>query len=254
MQKTSKTTGAGSPVSSVDSAAKIRAQWSGVKRALALYGEAQELYAQGRYSEAYARLLRAVQLDPRGKELHYNLGLVAEKRGRVSDAIGHYRDCLRLEKAPHERRALKRVLRRLKGVERSEGRPQGRTVERSSQSTRPRPPTPAPPRRPLVRALLIGSSAAAGVGLVLGGVALAMHSDAPIDVEASDAQARLDQASHAKGLGIAAGTALGLAGLAAGAGLAVDLLSSEETSATATARTRARLSVGLGAFNYRFCF
>ena len=79
---------------------------------MGLYDKAQELYAQGRYEEAYSRLQEAVKLDPKGKELHYNLGLVAEKRGMLTDAIRHYRSCYELEKAPHERRSLRRILRR----------------------------------------------------------------------------------------------------------------------------------------------
>ena len=52
-------------------------------------------YAAGRGEQAVALLGRAVEIDPRHAGAHYNLGMVADKRGDVATAVEHYRAFLK---------------------------------------------------------------------------------------------------------------------------------------------------------------
>jgi len=87
------------------------------ERALALHDEAKTLYGQGKYREAMDRLREALLLDPNAKVLHYNLGLIEEKRGNFEAALTGYRRCLDLETDARERRALLRIIERLEGAQ-----------------------------------------------------------------------------------------------------------------------------------------
>jgi len=86
------------------------------KRAMALHDEARDLYAQGRYRDAVARLEAARALDPEGKELVYNLALIHERLGDVDAAALYYRRYLAMETVPKEREKIQSVLRRLEGA------------------------------------------------------------------------------------------------------------------------------------------
>src|SRR5262245_23572768 len=50
-----------------------------VQRAVQLHDEAHALYEKGEYKKAIEKLESALELDPQGKELVYNLGLIHEK-------------------------------------------------------------------------------------------------------------------------------------------------------------------------------
>ncbi|MEM6789682.1 MAG: tetratricopeptide repeat protein [Myxococcota bacterium] len=108
--RTSSSRPAPPPPSAGDAAA------AGVRRALELHDEARRLYARGQYPEAVAKLEEAVQLDPAAILLHYNLGLIEEKRGRLPSALGHYRRALALEEKASERAHLMRIIKRLEGA------------------------------------------------------------------------------------------------------------------------------------------
>ncbi len=88
------------------------------QRALELHDEARALYAKGKYAEAIDKLTEAVALDPDGKELHYNLGLIHEKMGNLDEALAAFETCLSLEPNPSERQQLERTIKRLRGARR----------------------------------------------------------------------------------------------------------------------------------------
>jgi tetratricopeptide (TPR) repeat protein len=87
-------------------------------RALELHDRAQELYAKGKYDEAIAALNEALELDPDAKVLHYNLGLIHEKKGDLDAALSDFKHCLELEQNPAERLQLARIIKRLQGARR----------------------------------------------------------------------------------------------------------------------------------------
>lgn len=88
------------------------------QQALDLHDEARALYAKGKYAEAIERLTEAVALDPEGRELHYNLGLIHEKLGDLDAALRAFKTCLSLERDPSERMKLQRIIKRLEGARR----------------------------------------------------------------------------------------------------------------------------------------
>jgi tetratricopeptide (TPR) repeat protein len=52
--------------------------------------------AEGRFDEAIQRHQRALRVEPRSYEAHYNLGLAFVNKGRIGDGIAEYREALRL--------------------------------------------------------------------------------------------------------------------------------------------------------------
>src|SRR5438105_2475762 len=72
------------PPASVPSAARVQ-------HAQELVDEALGLYERGEYRAAIAKLEAAVELDPKGAELVYNLGLIHERLGEIELAEGYYR-------------------------------------------------------------------------------------------------------------------------------------------------------------------
>jgi tetratricopeptide (TPR) repeat protein len=136
----------------------------GQERALELHDEARALYTRGKYDEAVAKLREAVELDPSGKVLHYNLGLIEEKRGNLDAAIGDYRRCLDLETNAEERVSLARIIKRLEGA---------REYRRFESPTEPEPTRAPAPTLPEEHGV-------SGWVWVTGGVALAAFSAAAI--------------------------------------------------------------------------
>ena len=115
-------------------------------RALTLHDEAKELYARGRYQEAVDKLEEAVALDPEAELLHYNLGLIEEKRGNLDRAIEHYQRCLALEDDLEERAQLQHIIDRLEGVKRHQAA--ARTPVMAEAPEAPSPQGPDEPRAP----------------------------------------------------------------------------------------------------------
>lgn len=80
------------------------------------FKKALERYRKGAYREAIHQLNQAIALDPNGKDLIYNRGLVYEKLGQIDDAIREFHHYLRMEHDPQERERARAILRRLKGA------------------------------------------------------------------------------------------------------------------------------------------
>jgi tetratricopeptide (TPR) repeat protein len=144
-----------------------------------------ELYRAGRYSEALGELQRAAELDPRGKDLFFNLSLVHEKLGQLPEAITALERFLELETDPKERERARIVIERLKGAaEAGEGaRPSPAPCPEAAPLAAP------PPRRePTPNAVLIGAGAVAVTSLLVGTVfGLKALSDDVSDARTSDA-------------------------------------------------------------------
>jgi tetratricopeptide (TPR) repeat protein len=118
-----------------------RAEGEAPASALSLHDEAKELYAQGRYGEAVDKLEEAIAHDPDAVLLHYNLGLIEEKRGRLDAALLHYRRCLELEQSAAERAQIQKIVERLEGAK-AHG-----VLDAPAPST-PSPPPPPEPAAP----------------------------------------------------------------------------------------------------------
>jgi tetratricopeptide (TPR) repeat protein len=82
------------------------------------FKKALERYRKGKYREAIEELNQAIALDPHGKDLVYNRGLVYEKLGQIDDAIREFHHYMRMEQDPAERQRARAILRRLEGARR----------------------------------------------------------------------------------------------------------------------------------------
>jgi tetratricopeptide (TPR) repeat protein len=143
-----------------------------------------ELYRAGRYSDALGELKRAAELDPRGKDLFFNLSLVHEKLGQLPEAITALDRFRELETDPKERERARIVIERLRGA------------AQAGEGARPLPepcPSPVPPPAPVPRgesappAVLIGAGAVAVTSLLVGTVfGLKALSDDVGDARTSD--------------------------------------------------------------------
>lgn len=140
-------------------------------RALELHDEAHDLYAQGRYHDAIAKLNEAVSLDPQAKLLYYNLGLIEERIGDLDSALAHYKKVQELEKNPEEQAKLAHIVRRLEGAMLHE--------PKRGQSAAPSPaPTPLPEPESDARPTMSPWVWVAGgvtVSALIIGAALAVH-------------------------------------------------------------------------------
>ncbi len=130
------------------------------------FQKAKELYAAGSYREAIAELEAARALDPKAKDLVYNLGIVYEKLAKYDEAITYFRQYMEMEGVTTaEKQKAESVIKRIEGAKREV------------------PPTPSasasaapPPRREQkedppngrVDALAIGAGAAAVIGVGVG--------------------------------------------------------------------------------------
>ena len=230
-------------------------------RALELHDEARVLYARGQYHEAVAKLEEAVALDPQAKTLHYNLGLIAEKLGDLTGAIGHYRLCLELETDPYEREQLARIIKRLEGA-----RAAGVFEPQPAAAPPPAAPTPAAarPSSPLVPWAWVSGATAVSAFLVA--TVLASRASA-LDPDAEETrtgpgvtlEALQEDAADAHDLAVGADVALGVGLVAAATTVVLVLVAAsddEPTTATATRSAPAtlalRLGPGRGALSWRF--
>lgn len=95
------------------------------------FQRAKELYGQGKYEGAVHELEVARNLDPKAKDLVFNLGIVNEKLGKFDEAIAFFRQYIDMEGVtPQEKAKAESVIKRIEGAKQEVG-------------TRP-PPPPAP--------------------------------------------------------------------------------------------------------------
>lgn len=133
------------------------------------FERALELYRSGRYADALPELEQAAQLDPRGKDLFFNLSLVHEKLGQFPEAITALERFQELETDPKERERARLAIERLRGAE---------LAARVAPVSSPPAPCPEPPAvAPAAAAtptgpnpVLIGAASVAVVSVIVGSV------------------------------------------------------------------------------------
>lgn len=92
------------------------AQASGPAAAKKHFVAAKKAYKSGAYQEAIRELKQAIELDPNGKDLFYNLGLVHEKLGEIDEAIAAFKRYNELETDTGELEKSIQTVRRLEGA------------------------------------------------------------------------------------------------------------------------------------------
>jgi hypothetical protein len=133
------------------------------------FTHARELYATGRYQEAMVELEAAKKLDPTAKDLVFNLGFVAEKLGRIDDALTYFHAYQEMDTVtPAEVKRAESYIRRLEGAKRTAPPPP------PSASASQEPPPPAPPNEKRPHGRIDGATIAAAAigvgGLAVGGI------------------------------------------------------------------------------------
>ncbi len=130
------------------------------------FQRAKDLYQTGAYREAIAELEQARGLDPKAKDLVFNLGIVHEKLGKFDEAITFFRQYMEMEGVTASERAkAENIIKRIEGAKR-EVKP---VTQSPVTPTEPTPTTPEPvPGRGRIDGATIGVGAVAVVGLGLG--------------------------------------------------------------------------------------
>jgi len=83
------------------------------------FQRAKDLYQTGAYREAIAELEQARGLDPKAKDLVFNLGIVHEKLGKFDEAITFFRQYMEMEGVTASERAkAETIIKRIEGAKR----------------------------------------------------------------------------------------------------------------------------------------
>lgn len=131
------------------------------------FQRAKDLYASGAYREAIAELEQARGLDPKAKDLVFNLGIVHEKLGKFDEAITFFRQYLEMDSVTSTERAkAENIIKRIEGAKREV--PAAPVPTGTATVTEPPPPPPESPGRGRMDALTIGAGSVAIVGLGVG--------------------------------------------------------------------------------------
>lgn len=139
------------------------------QRAQQHFQRARELYQTGSYREAVGELEAARALDPKAKDLLFNLAIVREKLGRYDEAIADLRAYLELDLSPQERAKAESSIKRLEGAKR-ENPAATPTVSPTPDQlpVEPAEAPPPPPARGRIDAITIAAGSVAVVGLAVG--------------------------------------------------------------------------------------
>ena len=173
-----------------------------------LHDEARALYDDGEYRKAIAKLEQALELDPEGKELVYNLGLIHEKLAEPEEAERWFRRYLEMEPDTALRERTQRALKRIEGVKRDRAAARASAAASLPAATAPPPapapaPAPAPPSstRPVGHWVWISGGVAVSALIVGNAFAISAVSKSPGDdartgngVGVADLQADADSA------------------------------------------------------------
>jgi tetratricopeptide (TPR) repeat protein len=194
------------------------------------FKRARELYQAGSYREAVTELEAARALDPKAKDLVYNLGIVHEKLAKYDEAIADFRAYLEMEGVTAaERQKAESSIKRIEGAKREV--PETPAPTASTTSTPPPPPPHGEPERPeaaphgrVDAATVIAASLGAiglGVGVGFGVRALSLRPNDFVtgrDGTYQDLQNRTDDA-HTSAIVSDVGFGVGIVGAAAAAWL-----------------------------------
>lgn len=131
------------------------------------FQRAKELYAAGSYREAIAELEAARGLDPKAKDLVFNLGIVHEKLGKFDEAITFFRQYQEMEGVTaNEKSKADTIIKRIEGAKREVPVTPTATPSASTTTT---PPAETPRDQPRGRidaaTITAGSVAILGLGL-----------------------------------------------------------------------------------------
>lgn len=132
------------------------------------FQRAKDLYQAGSYREAIAELEAARVLDPKGKDLVFNLGIVHEKLAKFDEAITFFRQYMEMESVTAAERAkAENIIKRIEGAKREVA-----TAPTAGAGTVTQPPQPPPEdtSRGRVDAATITAGSFAVVGLGVGTV------------------------------------------------------------------------------------
>jgi len=211
----------GAPPSASDSAAQQEPKTREQLEAQQHFQRAKELYSAGSYREAIAELEQARTLDPKAKDLVFNLGVVHEKLGKFDEAIAFFRQYLEMESVtPPERAKAETIIKRIEGAKREiPVTPPPATPTTTPPEVAAPQPAPEPARGRIDAATITaGSFAAAGllVGTTFGILAVASSpgdnsfvtgqngSYADLENKANDAHTQAIVADVALGVGVVA--------------------------------------------------
>ena len=204
-----------------------------VKLAKKHFEKARKAYKNGSYREAVEELNQAVEYDPNGKDLVYNLGLVHEKLGEVDAAIADFTRYKELETDIGELEKAIQTLRRLEGArdelerkrreqaagQREDGKPLVVVVAPNAEREKPAPAKK--PRKGRLDAWVYGAGGATvvalGAGVYFAARAVSVRNTTDDATSSTtgvkDLQARADQAHS---LAVTADVCFAVAAVAAG--------------------------------------
>ena len=132
------------------------------------FQRAKDLYQTGAYREAIAELTQARGLDPKAKDLVFNLGVVHEKLGKFDEAITFFRQYMEMESVTAAERAkAETILKRIEGAKREVPAPTG-TAAGAAPPVDPTPPPPEDSSHGRIDAATIVAGSVAIVGLGVG--------------------------------------------------------------------------------------
>lgn len=129
------------------------------------FQRAKDLYQTGAYREAIAELEQARGLDPKAKDLVFNLGVVHEKLGKFDEAIAFFRQYMEMEGVTAaERGKAENIIKRIEGAKREVpvAPPAGH------RASEPPPPRTEEPSNGRIDAATITAGSIAVVGLGVG--------------------------------------------------------------------------------------
>jgi tetratricopeptide (TPR) repeat protein len=186
------------------------------------FTKGRNLYQAGSYHEAIAELEAARALDPKAKDLVFNLGVIHEKLGNITDALRFLRLYAQMDLEPSEQTRAENYIKRLEGAKAELDAKQA--AERAAAEATP-PPKATPTRGRLDTATLVAGGVAVvalAAGTVLGVKALGDQPGSGYVVGKNGTLAGLDsQQSSAHTEAIAADACFG--GAVAAAAVAVGL-------------------------------
>lgn len=183
------------------------------------FQRAKELYSAGSYREAITELEAARALDPKAKDLAFNLGVVHEKLGKFDEAIQYFRQYLELEGVtPQERAKAETIIKRIEGAKREVPTTPPPSAGGSAPPVTPPPAAEKPPHGRIDAATITAGSVAVlglGLGATLGIIAVANQPSstfvtgrdgtyAELEAKASDAHTQALVADISLGVGVVA--------------------------------------------------
>src|SRR5271170_3834692 len=101
------------------------------------FAKGKELYQAGAYREAIAELEAARALDPKAKDLVFNLGVIHEKLGDINDALRFLRLYTQMDLEPAEQARAETYIKRLEGAKAELDAK--KAAEHAAEDTRPKP-------------------------------------------------------------------------------------------------------------------